>query len=88
MNFIIEDDKEIFKPVSVKFTFQTLEELQEFQIRMDLYASDLKKVRPKATLRVLGQENSKMKGIMNLRDAISKRLGSNSLGFDFKDQGW
>jgi len=71
-----------FTPVTVSITLDTLEELQEFEIRMDLYGNDLIRVRPEpasALLKNSGQNHSQIKGITDLRKMLTKELGYNSL---------
>ena len=77
MNYQITEESS-FKPVTVKLTFRTIAELQEFEIRMDLYKSDLKQVRPQSAAN-LPNGNSCLEGITGFRAKLRSLLGTNSL---------
>ena len=77
MNYHITEERK-FTPVTVKLTFKTLAELQEFEIRMDLYKSDLCNVRPQSAAS-LPNGNSCLEGITGFRAKIHTLLGPNSL---------
>lgn len=69
-----------FDPVEINIICETLEELQEFEIRMHLYMSDLEKVRGESCSK-LPKGSSHMHGIMELRQQLHNRLGKQSTIF-------
>jgi len=67
-----------FTPVTIQITCEKLEELQELQVRMSLYKSDLCKVRHNAASK-LPDGNSCMSSIGQFRTDLRKVLGPDSL---------
>ena len=74
-----------FTSIDVKLIFKTIEEVQEFQIRMDLTIQELQKARPDA-VHMLSQldkipleAQSFMQSISAFRKELSKQIGGNSL---------
>jgi hypothetical protein len=67
-----------FDPVTVTITCESLAELQELEIRMHLYMSDLQKVRPDSCSK-LPKGNSHLRGIMEFRDKLHALLGKDAL---------
>lgn len=85
MQYLIEDQQPVFKPVKISLVFERVEELQEFQMRMQLYHSDLADRLPGAIAQFKRDSAipvgnaSLMSSITSLRKALDKLLGNRSL---------
>lgn len=82
---------EIFQPIKVMVTLETLIEAQEFQLRMALYGSELQKSLQGSNNRtcdtfdtafVSDMGVSQMAGISGLRRKLASILGPNSVVFE------